>query len=99
MSCMDAFTKWPEALPLPDKSAATVADAIYRLFCRHGCCEVMINDQGREFVNNVSAQLFERCGTEQRISSAYHPQTNGLTERYNLSLVDMLRKLAERDDA
>ena len=38
-----------------------------------GCPEAIITDQGREFVNSVSAQL------EHRITSAYHPQTNGLS--------------------
>ena len=98
LTCVDAFTKWPEAVALPDKSAKSVADALYRLFCRHGCCEVAINDQGREFVNQVSERLLECCGVDQRVSSAYHPQTNGLTERFNHCLVDMLRKLADSVD-
>ena len=98
LTCVDAFTKWPEAVALPDKSAKSVADALYRLFCRHGCCAVAINDLGQEFVNQVSERMLECCGVDQRVSSAYHPQTNGLTERFNRCLVDMLRKLADSVD-
>ena len=48
-------------------------------------------DQGREFVNRVNAVLFQLTGTEHRISIAYHPQTNGLVERYNQTLQRSLR--------
>jgi transposase InsO family protein len=43
----------------------------------------MISDQGREFINSVNAELQQQLGTEHRISSAYHPQTNGLVEKLN----------------
>ena len=42
--------------------------------CRYGCPNIVIMDQGREFVNDVSAQLYAFTQTEHRITSAYHPQ-------------------------
>ena len=42
---------------------------------------IQINDQRKEFVNEVSENLHEMTGIEQRITSAYHPQFNGLCER------------------
>ena len=60
--------------------------------CRHGWPEVVISNQGREFVNEVSRTLFEHTHIEHRISSAYHPQTNGLDERTNQTLVRALIK-------
>ena len=42
--------------------------------CRYGCPEVLITDQGREFVNEISSQLYAITKTEHRITSAYHPQ-------------------------
>ena len=53
----------------------------------------MISDQGREFVNKVNRCLFKMTNTEHRISSAYHPQTNGLVERFNQTLKRSLVKL------
>ena len=53
----------------------------------------MISDQGREFVNNVKVELFGLTGTEHHVTSAYHPQTNGLTERFNQTLQTALVKL------
>ena len=60
---------------------------------RFGCCEVLISDQGREFVNRVKEELFHLTGTEHRVSSTYHPQMNGLTERFNQTLQTTLLKV------
>ena len=66
-----------------DKSAPTIAQFLYEVMCRHGRFEIQINDQGREFVNEVCKQLHELTGAEQRVTSAYHPQANRLVERQN----------------
>ena len=60
--------------------------------CRLGCPWIILSDQGREFVNQLTTYLFEKTNTEHRITSAYHPQTNGLTERFNLTLCRSLVK-------
>ena len=53
----------------------------------------MISDQGREFVNQVESELLGLTGIEHRVTSAYHPQTNGLTERFNQTLQTALLKV------
>lgn len=73
---VDYFTKWVEASPIRDKTGATIAAFIYDLICRHGCFNIQINDQGREFVNSVSERLHSLTGVKQRITSAYHPQVS-----------------------
>ena len=55
----DYFTKWVEAAPLPDKSAASVAQFIYSVMCRYGHPEVLSTDQGREFVNELSQSCIQ----------------------------------------
>ena len=50
----DYFTKWPEAFPMPEKSAKAVISCMLKLFYRHGASMCVITDQGREFVNKVS---------------------------------------------
>ena len=47
------FSKWVEAFPLPDKSADSIARALYGIYCRHGAPNDIITDQGKEFVNQV----------------------------------------------
>ena len=59
----------------------------------------LISDQGREFVNEVIDYLLDIMQTEHRISSAYHPETNGQRERDNRTLKSALAKLVnERGD-
>ena len=88
----DHFSKWTEAAALPQKTAARVANFLYTTVCRLGCMDTLISDQGREFVNSVVDHLLERMSTEHRISSAYHPQTNGQRERDNRTLKEALAK-------
>ncbi|CAK9292568.1 unnamed protein product [Gordionus sp. m RMFG-2023] len=57
--------------------------------------EIQINDQGREFVNEMTTRLHKMTGTEQRICSAYHPQANGLTERNNRTIQNLMLKVYE----
>ena len=90
---IDYFSKWSEVKPVKDKSAPTVAAFLYDVMCRHGCFKIQINDQGKEFVNEVSNKLLEMTGTEQRVTSAYHPQSNGLCERQNRTIKDSLVKI------
>ena len=92
IAATDYFSKWPEAAPLTDKTAIGVADFLFSIFCRHGWPETVLSDQGREFVNKVSRTLFEHTNVEHRISSAYHPQTNGLNEQTSQTLVRALVK-------
>lgn len=94
VTATDYFSKRPEAASFPDKTAVGMANFLFSLFCHHGWPRILSSDQGREFVNAVSRCLFEITGVEQRISSAYHPQTNGLDERTNQILVKSLVKLS-----
>ena len=94
---IDYFSKWSEVKPVKDKSAPTVARFLYEVMCRHGCFKTQINDQGKEFVNEVSDTLLELTGTDQRVTSAYHPQSNGLCERQNRTIKDSLVKILEEN--
>ena len=54
---------------------------------------IAISDQGREFVNQVKEELLHLTGTQQHVTSAYHLQSNGLTERFNQTLQMTLLKV------
>ena len=92
---IDYFSKWSEAKPTKDKSAPTVAQFLYEVMCRHGCFDVQINDQGREFVNQVCDELHKLTAVEQRVTSAYHPQANGLVECQNRTIKNSVVKIAK----
>ena len=89
---IDFFSKCSEAKPIKDKSAKTIAQFFYELMYQDGCLEIQINDQGWEFVNKVCKQLHELTGVKQRVTSAYHPQANGLVERQNPAIKNSLVK-------
>lgn len=93
---IDYFSKWTEARALKDKTANSIASFLFDCICRHGCMKIQINDQGREFVNEISSDLHQLCGTEQRITSAYHPQSNGLVERQNQTIKKSMLKVSYR---
>ncbi|KAJ8353674.1 hypothetical protein SKAU_G00212410 [Synaphobranchus kaupii] len=86
LTATDFFTKWVEAIPIKEKTAVATSQALMDMFYTHGAPEVVLTDQGREFWNKVNQTLFENFGVKHRITSAYHPQTNGLDERTNQTL-------------
>jgi transposase InsO family protein len=52
-------------------------------------------DMGNEFVAEVDQELITSCGVEHDVTAAYNPRTNGLTERFNRTLCECLRKHAD----
>ena len=54
---------------------------------------IQINDQEREIINHIITKLHEMSGVDQRVTSAYHPQANGLCERQNRTIKDSLVKV------
>ena len=87
---MDYYSKWAEAGALPSKCAVGIAHFLYSLFCRHWVPKRVQSDQGREFVNSLNESLFTMTGVKHLVSTAYHPQTNGLDERFNQTHQELL---------
>ncbi|GFW25034.1 transposon Ty3-I Gag-Pol polyprotein [Trichonephila clavipes] len=50
---------------------------------------VIITDRGAVFRSDLFSSLVDLCNIDHRFTTAYHPQTNGLTERFNKTLADM----------
>ena len=87
----DHFTKWIEAVPLPNIEAITVARALLDNFiCRFGVPRVLLSDQGRQFESAIFKELCVMLGIKKTRTSPYHPQCNGMVERYNRTLCQML---------
>ena len=91
------LTKWVEARALSNKTASMVAGFLYEdIICRHGAPRELLSDQGKEFVNALVDQICEIFGTTHKVTTPYHPQTNGLTERFNRTLITTLGKLSQQ---
>ena len=92
--CTEYLTKWVEAKAIPNKRATTVGRFLVdNVVFRYGIFTKLISDQGTEFCNTVVGEVLSILGIQHAVSSAYHPQTNGLTERFNRTLCTQLRKL------
>ncbi|CAM4558036.1 unnamed protein product [Caretta caretta] len=88
---VDFATRYPEAVPLASIEADTVADALLTIFSRVGFPKEVLTDQGSNFMSALLRCLWEKCGVRHDWASAYHPQSNGLVERFNGTLKMMLK--------
>ena len=93
---VDRLTKVAHFLPVhtTDKAQKYAELYIDRIVCLHGLPRTIVSDRGAQFVARFWEQLQESLGTKLIRSSAYHPQTDGQTERVNQILEDMLRACA-----
>ncbi|XP_077964207.1 uncharacterized protein LOC144411428 [Gasterosteus aculeatus] len=89
---MDYATRYPEAVPLRTASAKAVARELFLLFSRVGIAKEVLTDQGTCFMSRVMKEMCKLLKVSQIRTSVYHPQTDGLVERFNKTLKQMLRK-------
>jgi transposase InsO family protein len=90
---MDRLSKSAHFIPVHTNYNVQKYAGIYiaRVLCSHGVPKTIIFDRGSQFVARFWEQLHASLGTHLIHSSAYHPQTDGQTERVNQILEDMLR--------
>ena len=94
----DYFTKWPEAFPLKSMTAEEVAQIyVEELICRHGAPQILLTDQGKQFVGQLLHAINEKLKVSKAQTTAYHPQTDGLVERFNGTLLHGLAKLGNEN--
>jgi len=87
------FSGWPECYAVPDKSARTVARVLMEEFLpRHSCPRIILSDNGLEYCNQVIDQLLQELNIAHIHTSSYHPQTQGLTERFHRFMNDTMAK-------
>src|SRR5699024_2435350 len=95
---IDGYSRFLNAIPLPDKSMDTVVNALTtRFFPLFGLPERIHSDNGTEFRNQLMERLNHFLGIRHSFSSAYHPQGNGIIERAHRFVGNALRSFAEDD--
>uniref|UniRef100_A0A803K005 Gypsy retrotransposon integrase-like protein 1 n=1 Tax=Xenopus tropicalis TaxID=8364 RepID=A0A803K005_XENTR len=94
---MDYATRYPEAVPLRNTSSKTIARELFHMFTRTGIPKEILTDQGTPFMSRVMKELCKFLQIKQLRTSVYHPQTDGLVERFNKTLKGMLKKVVDKD--
>ena len=94
----DYFTKWVEAFPMPNQEAETIAkELVDKFFSRFGIPLSIHSDQGAQFESMLFQQLCELLNLDKTRTTPYRPQSDGLVERFNRTLEDMLSKFVAAD--
>ncbi|VDI00396.1 Hypothetical predicted protein [Mytilus galloprovincialis] len=87
----DYFTKWTESFAVSNHTALTVADKLVtEVFCRFGVPSQLHSDQGREFMSDLFTQICVLLNIDKTRTCPYRPQSDGLVERMNRTLIQML---------
>ncbi len=99
LTVVDRFLKAAHFIPLPKlpsakETAVTVIDHIFRL---HGLPMDVVSDRGSQFVSKFWQEFCRLLGATVSLSSGYHPQSNGQSERANHDLERMLRCLVAKN--
>ena len=89
---VDRFTRWPEAIPLPDSTSETCARALIRHWIsRFGVPDDITSDRGPQFTSHLWSELNRLLGISASNTTAYRPQANGLVERFHHQLKGSLK--------
>ena len=89
----DQFSKWYEAVALPNQEAKTVAKAVVEHWMvRFGCPVNLHSDQGSKFMSKLFRSLCNELGIQRTSTTSYHPQGNEIVERTNRTIEECLCK-------
>ncbi len=94
---VDYATRYPEAIPLRKATFKAIAQELFLLCSRVGIPREILTDQGTPFMSRTMADLCRLLQVKQLRTTVYHPQTDGLVERFNKTLKQMLRRVAADD--
>ncbi|GFV98519.1 retrovirus-related Pol polyprotein from transposon 412 [Trichonephila clavipes] len=94
---MDQHTRWPEAVPLTSLTAKNACDSLLQIFSRTGIPSISASDQGTNFKSALTQEFTKRIGSSPRFSCPGYPASNGLVERWNKVLKDMIHHVIRED--
>ena len=93
LTMVDQATRYPDALPLRRIDSQTVAEALVKMFSSVGYPKQLTSDNGTQFTSSMFEAFLKLIGTRHLQTPVYHAQSNGLVERFNGTLKNVLRKL------
>ena len=100
MVAVDCFTRWVKVYAIRNQEATTVAKKLVdEMFCRFSPPEQLHSDQGRQFESDLVKEICELLQIRKTRTTPYHPQCNGMVERFNRTLLDMLSTAVDNHQA
>ena len=93
---IDYLTKCVEVYVVSDQKAETIAKLLAEgVICKHGAPQELLSDRGAIFLSDLVLEVCKLFDIKNVNASGYHPQTNGLCEIFNSTLIQMLSKTVE----
>ena len=93
----DFLSKWPLVFPVPDQKALRLAQLLVQeVIPFFGVPEALLSDRGTNLLSHLMKDVCKLIGTKKLNTTAYHPQCDGMVERFNRTLKTMLRKHAAK---
>ena len=94
LTVIDLFSRFARCVAIKDKKMHTVARAMVdEVFCVVGVPNILYSDRGLEFTGKDFKEAVKKLGVKQNFTTAFNPQSNGMIERFNRTLVEILRCL------
>ena len=99
LTAVDRFSRWPAAVPLKGITSKECAEAFLQGWIQnYGTPLTIITDQGRQFTSLLWQELCRMLGTTHSTTTAYHPQSNGMVERFHRQLKASLMSLSDKNN-
>ncbi|KAK8372525.1 hypothetical protein O3P69_013441, partial [Scylla paramamosain] len=95
LTIMCMSSRFPEAIPLRSINSKNIVRELVKFFSWVGIPKVLQSDQGSNFTSRAFKEILRGLKIEQRLSSAYHPQSQGCVERFHQTLKNTLRMYCE----
>ena len=95
LTMCDYSTRYPEAILLPSTEAGRVAMELVSVFAHVGVPDEILTDQGSNFMSALLGEVYGLMNIQRIRTTPYHPQTDGLIERFNGTLKAMLKEVCE----
>ena len=97
-TAVDRLSRWPVAVPLCDITTESVIDAFaYGIISSFGVPESITTDNGSQFTSAMWKQLMQVWGIRSHYTTTYHPEANGLVERFHRRLKESLNAIATEE--
>jgi len=93
LTIVDYATRFPEAVPLKHIDSISIAEALLSVFSRVGIPKEIVTDRGTQFTSALMEQFRNLLSINPCFTTPYHPQANGLCEKYNGVIKSIIKKL------